>query len=388
MESGLQTQQINAADARYSATLFDPSLPGGKARGEMVIESHQLRLQTEDTAFTLPLDGLQVALGGAGNRLLFLSHPSHPDRSAYTLDHTILREPAFDQWSDLNQARRKVRRFKRVFWGTAAALVFLAVTGGTGLWLARKPLVSAAVNQIPPSVEIALGDAVITQFVDETGTSSGGLNQAALIDPLRELTQPLIDALDDSPYHYKLYLLEDNSINAFAVPGGHIVVHTGLILKAASPEQIQGVLAHELGHVDRRHSLKQLVNQAGTMLIISFALGDISALNTVVAGQATKLLSLSHSRDAERDADDFGFKLLQKANINPAGLAEFFRLLEKEHAHTPGSDALAFMSTHPATNERIQTLQSQQSASTRDYPESPFDLAAYQATLQSYLDQH
>jgi len=375
------TVHPNTADALYSATLFDPSLPQGKASGDLTIESHQIRITTEHGAFTLPIQELQVSLGGAGNRLLFFKHPSHPDRSAYTLNHAILREPVFGQWAHLQSAKKKVHRFKRVFWTTAAALCLLAASGAAGLWLARKPLIHAAVSQIPPSVETQLGDAVIGQF---TSASNDLTEQTDLIQPLRTLAQPLIDAIGDSPYEYTLHLIEDDSINAFAVPGGHIVVHTGLILHADTPEQIQGVLAHELGHVDRRHSLKQLVNQAGTLIILSVALGDITSVNTVIAGQATKLLTLSHSRDAERDADAFGFDLLQQADINPAGLTGFFELLEHEHGDL--SEAVAFMSTHPATSERIDSLNQKINATPRDYPNSTFDLPAYQAALRKHLN--
>jgi len=363
------------------ATLFDPSLPGGQSSGRIAIGATAVTLQSENQSIDLPLESLEVKLGGAGNRLLFLSHPSFPERSAYTLDHSLLKHPAFDEWAHLAQARGKVRRIKRLFWGTLVGMTILCIATLCGIWVARDPLINAAVDQIPVSIETTLGDSVITPLIDQANDLTP---HNELMQPLRELFQPLLDQLADSPYTFNLYLIEDDSINAFAVPGGHIVVHSGLILKAETPEQIQGVLAHEIAHVARRHSLKQLVNQAGTMLVISVALGDLTSLNTLTAGYGSKLMSLGHSRDAEREADAFGVRLLQDAKINPRGLVGFFELLEAEHgtsAHT-----VSFMSTHPATGERINNLKAQLAKNKHEYPASAFNLTDYQAKLRSHLD--
>jgi predicted Zn-dependent protease len=150
-----------------------------------------------------------------------------------------------------------------------------------------------------------------------------------------------------SAYRYEFYVAEDKSVNAYAMPGGFIVVHSGLLALAASADEIAGVLAHEVAHVERRHSLRSMAKSVGLYATVAIFLGDFGRL----AGAAADLLNLKFSRDNERDADSTGLSLLVKAGLEPAPMAAFFRKMAAESVAIP-----AFLSTHPASEERFVDL--------------------------------
>ncbi len=151
------------------------------------------------------------------------------------------------------------------------------------------------------------------------------------------------------------FISSDMDVNAFAYPGGFIVMNRGLIEKAESIEEIMGVLAHELAHVERRHSLKAIGAQ------LSLLVGALVLASLVGSEASTWVLhgidvsQLSFSRRHELEADELAFAFLLVANVDPQGLPSFFnKLKESEWA---GMAALKFLSTHPLTDERLQNLE-------------------------------
>ncbi len=145
-------------------------------------------------------------------------------------------------------------------------------------------------------------------------------------------------------------------MNAFAMPGGRIVITGELIRKAGGPEEVAGVLAHELGHVVHRHSEAQLVRATGLQLLIAIATGGGGDTISSLAGLAT---ILRYTRQAEAEADAFALNALENAAIDPLGLKRFFELVLKEQGTTRtgafGKLESAF-ATHPGTEERIKAI--------------------------------
>jgi predicted Zn-dependent protease len=219
------------------------------------------------------------------------------------------------------------------------------------LFLALKPLAAAAVNKIPRSAEAELGNILWKT------TSSRMILEPEVPKEQREKLdkawQRLLPQVKDSGYDFKLHLVQDNTPNAFALPGGHMAVHTGLLKLASTPEQVAGVLSHEIAHITLRHSLRNIVQEAGLQATLGILLGgtDLSGLGEV----AGSLKSLQYGREMEREADEQGFEYLLAAKIDPSGLIQFFELLRQESAGGPEMPSL--LSTHPATQERIARLQ-------------------------------
>ncbi|MGE0501642.1 MAG: M48 family metallopeptidase [Rhizobiaceae bacterium] len=139
--------------------------------------------------------------------------------------------------------------------------------------------------------------------------------------------------------------------NAFALPDGTIVLTDELVELAQDDEMVLGVLAHEIGHVDHDHSLRQLYRAAGVTALIMLVAGDIGAGTEDILVQGAGLLTLSHTRTAEREADRFSVELMYEAGRDPAAIARFFELLRDRFGDTSEND---FLSTHPATPERIE----------------------------------
>lgn len=155
-----------------------------------------------------------------------------------------------------------------------------------------------------------------------------------------------------SVYEYQWYIADTDEVNAFAIPGGYVVANTGLLQKAESAEEVAGVIAHEVQHVEQRHSLENIIYDLGWQASIALMVGDASSLWVTQA--LTELSGLKFSRDLETDADLRGLEALHQAQIAPQGLVTFFEKLAKEEEAV---DLPAFLSTHPPSDQRSAILQ-------------------------------
>ncbi|HBS04709.1 MAG TPA: hypothetical protein DEA96_07085, partial [Leptospiraceae bacterium] len=162
------------------------------------------------------------------------------------------------------------------------------------------------------------------------------------------------------PFPFKFQVVHHQDVNAFAIPGGSIFIHSALLQKADSAEEVAGVLAHEMAHVIHRHGTQLLVRRIGLYVLIGAMFGDTQGLIAALADQGGFLLSQKFSRDFERQADETGFNLLVKADIDPRGMLSFFRRIkefQEEQMSETEQSAMAVMGTHPATDERIEFIQ-------------------------------
>lgn len=148
----------------------------------------------------------------------------------------------------------------------------------------------------------------------------------------------------------------DKLVNAFATPGGHIYVTTGLLRAADDEAEVAGVLAHEAGHISARHSARMLVEMFGLQTIAALALGENpSLLASLAANVSANGLLLANSREAEYEADTYGVRYASKAGYDPRGIVRFFKKLKAKQGKTP--QLLVWLSTHPATSERIERVE-------------------------------
>jgi beta-barrel assembly-enhancing protease len=149
---------------------------------------------------------------------------------------------------------------------------------------------------------------------------------------------------------------DPKTVNAFATPGGFLYVYSGLLLAAADPAEVGGVLAHEAGHVAGRHSARQMVDAFGLQAIAGLALGkDPGLASQLAAGVGAKGFMLANSRGDETEADEYGARYASAAGYDPRGLVTFFEKLKQQEGKTP--QALAFLSDHPATGDRIEHVE-------------------------------
>jgi beta-barrel assembly-enhancing protease len=150
-------------------------------------------------------------------------------------------------------------------------------------------------------------------------------------------------------YKLSIKVLDHEMVNAFAVPGGQIVILRGLLDDAETPAEVAGVLAHEVGHVEARDPTRLTFRAAGSAGIVSLLLGDATG-GTLIAIMGDQMLSASYTREAEAEADAFAHRMLAAADISTEGMAAFFDRIDGMGAELPG-----YMATHPASKGRAAT---------------------------------
>ncbi len=175
-------------------------------------------------------------------------------------------------------------------------------------------------------------------------------------------------------FEWEVHIIhDDETLNAFAAPGGFIYVYTGLIRYLESEDQLAGVMGHEIAHADRRHSINQLKKQYGVQILLDVVLGENQGLLTEMAAN---LILLSNSREDESEADEYSVKYLCSTQYNAAGAAGFF-----EKISAGGSSKVPeFLSTHPNPDNRVENIYAQQSDLSCD---GELTDASYQAILNS-----
>jgi predicted Zn-dependent protease len=225
-----------------------------------------------------------------------------------------------------------------------------AVAATVGLLNYGVPaLVGVVTPHVPLSWDVQLGNAILEHFADDDQRCDDPALQTA-VDEIFATTLGSSSAV----YPFHLIVLDVPELNAFAAPGGPIVVLRGLLRRTETPEELAGVLAHEAQHVIRRHSTRALLQQASTGLVIAAITGDVSGAAAFGLNAAANLGSLRYSRAHETEADDEGMRMILDAGIDPAGMIAFYELLAREGPELPG--VLSYLSTHPATGERVQRL--------------------------------
>ena len=169
-----------------------------------------------------------------------------------------------------------------------------------------------------------------------------------------------------------------------------MAIHTGLLLKANSAEEVAGVMAHELAHVTEQHGVSNLIEAAGLYLLVTALFGDTTGLLAMIANNAPALLQMKFSRDHEREADKRGFEFLMAAEIDPQGMVSFFKKMHL-HQEEKGTNTIPdFLSTHPATTKRINNLEQLIGNSLNRGNYTPIDLNydAFKARLRKKLSNN
>ncbi len=232
-------------------------------------------------------------------------------------------------------------------WGVAAVAAL-----GLMIFVIIPMLANTLAGFISPAREAAIGRGVINQIEwllnersDDDWTCTDPAGQAALNAMMARLMQ---DRKAD--YDLDVRVVDHSMVNAFAVPGGHMVFMHGLIDQAETPEEIAAVLAHELGHVVARDPIRMTLRAAGTAGLLSLAIGDATG-GTIIAVAADQALTSSFSREAEAQADRFAHQMLIDASVPPSALSLMFDRLRDDHGDIEG--IAEHFASHPALGDRI-----------------------------------
>jgi len=242
----------------------------------------------------------------------------------------------------------------------------------------KDKLLSAAANQIPWSFEEAMGNQLLPSVLPEEAMIKDPKALAALEGLLKPITETI------AVPKIKIHISSDPALNAFAIAGGHLIFNRGMLLAAETPEEIAGVAAHEIAHATERHVMRSMIQGLGLYAIITFFLGDISAIGAYLLSQGKALLESGFSRKQERAADQKGVDNLIAARIDPRGMIRFFQRLQKEAGSAPPSAVTKFLSTHPLTAERIEAIEARLKAlpaGEKNWKRIEFNMKEFQGRL-------
>ena len=234
--------------------------------------------------------------------------------------------------------------------GVAAAVLLT-------LWLAITYGLPAAANvaaRVTPPAVVSLIDRGVLQSVEFAVLEPSALPQGRQ-DAIRAAFDELAEESSLAAADYRLLFRNSEAVgpNAFALPGGTIVLTDALVRLARSDAEILGVLAHEIAHVEERHGLRQLYRALGLSVMISLIGADSGEIVDEVVGQAGLLLSLSYSRRFEAAADRRAIELMRAVEQDPGALAS---ILERLLIDCPACGARSWYKTHPAVGDRIEAI--------------------------------
>jgi predicted Zn-dependent protease len=233
---------------------------------------------------------------------------------------------------------------------------------------------------LSPSLERKIGE----QAMQEIRREPSYLDDPELTEYVNEVGRRVVAATSDAQQDFEFFLVRDNTINAFAMPGGFVGVHTGLLLAAQTESEFASVLAHETAHVTQHHLARLLgkQDQMSVPTLAAIVLGLLAARSrpdvtqAVIAGASAANIQsqLNYTREFEREADRIGFQYLQQSGFDVSAMGTFFERMQKA-TRLYENNAPAYLKTHPLTSERIADMQNR--AQNVVYKQSPDSVEFY-----------
>jgi beta-barrel assembly-enhancing protease len=363
---------------QFEAIALSDKFPRGRKSGTLEIINGALCFRdNENNIHGLPLQGGNITQGGAGNRYVYFTHPSYQGLTFYTDNLDILKQPEikFDRMH--TESGTKIRNRHRAAMAAIYCFLGLLVAGVLSLFIFRGAIVEHMASLISPAQE----QEIASQMRESAIAGKNIITDSSLQHRLELITAPLVNSVENKEFKFSFTIIEDETLNAFALPGGAVIIHSGLIQKAKSPEEVAGVLAHEISHVTRRHHVRGIIGNMGIFLVVRGILGDVAGISAELATAGATLGSLKYSRDFETEADESGWKLLNKSHIDPKGMIRFFEIMKAEHGDMGMSD---FLSTHPGTEERIRNLK-EKKVDDGTFIIFPFDFEQFKKDINTYF---
>lgn len=347
---------MNATDQHFEAFLVHPDVSREPVAGKLSADRRRLRFQAEGLDCEIPLEQLEVRLGRGNDPRVYFWDRRRSDVTILTEDDSVLECASLVQSGHVRSqleamlSRRELGRRVRLtlYCFAACALIACLVS------LAMGVMVRSLAADVPPQWEKTFGDEQIQElrskltFVDDS-------NQVAR---LTALAAPLIKVVPAGKTQFTFHVVESEYPNAFALPGGHIVITTALLRLADRPEELLGVIAHEMAHITQHHHARKIISAAGPVVIFGIFLHSRDQTLDVLSSGSGLLVTQGFSQEYELEPDDYGWKYLVAAGINPRGMIDMFKKLKAFDAQTKTGNLLpqAF-SSHPALDKRIARLE-------------------------------
>lgn len=362
--------------SEVDAILHAPHLPPAGTNCRVGFLASRMQV-TGDECFEVPVEAIEVSTGGFDDDTLFLSwRHQDADYSVVIADRDAQRALAqaapAGLAAKLDRGRTRLS-YHRIKWRIVEIALGVIVLGVAAAWWQSEEVTAWIASQVSLTTERRIGEAMLQQLrAQDTLVEEG-----RVVDTMQAIGSRLTPG---SRYEYRWLIQTDDDANAYAIPGGIVVVTSGLISRMSSAEELAAVLAHEAQHVERRHSLQQMIHSAGWAAVLAIVLGDVSAITGIFVHQ---LGNLHHSRQLEGEADREGMKALARAGIPLEGMASLLEMLLAENSRAGGEQGIALLSSHPATRDRIAEIEALVDVTPCDCTPLQLDWKAVQASLPS-----
>lgn len=341
---------------KYTGGVFHADLSDGRAGVEIeLLHSHLCASTADGDAFVIPYEECQLELGGYTGKMLFCRNA---DRSVtlFSEDKQFPKALALaaggrlDEQlaSQLSKAKGESRRGAIFSFGLVAATLVVLVS----LYFGIRAGANRVTQSLPVSLDRELGKAAY-QAMPKEGSE---ITDPLVTKPIQAIVDRLADHAKVEGMDFQLHVIDSATVNAYCLPGGTMVVYTGLITAAESPGQLAAVISHEMAHATLRHGLSRISQTLGLTAAVSLLIGDTAGIMAAAEEFFTAASINSYSRQQETEADLEGVRMLHAAAIDPSGMPSLFELLKDEHGELP--EALVWVSTHPDHASRIEETQS------------------------------
>ena len=354
-EKGLRTP-LKSMPSNEIATRFEGRFTSGETAG-----SEEVDLRLEELGISISRPGVAepviwpYAALASGEPLsehaidALLTYKQQPGATLYVPGSAFVRK--LGEFAPHLTRRSQVWKVVK-YSSYAAASILLVVFA---VWALNLSPAYTVATLLPDDVRTSIGKQVVRTMSEDRGICTDETGRAALDKLARRLSKA-----SDSSALFSITVVNWELMNAFAAPGEQIVVTRELITAAKSPDELAAVLAHEMGHGIRLHPETSIVRGIGLAAAAELLFGGTSGS---LANFGIALTQLSYSRDAEREADQQGLRILKAAGISPKGMTDFFDRMSKlenpKKSEFDFDDTPEFFSTHPPTRERIQRVKNQ-----------------------------
>lgn len=339
----------------FEACLFHPDFGNEVVNGRIFLDRWKLHFRSDAVSEEISMELLEVEFEDDSSRICF-KDPTRPDLQIFTSDQSVLKHPAMRLSGSVRTqvattlGRREANRAVKL-------TVYFIIGCVVATWFCSVSM-SFMVRAIAAAVPMEWEDKFGREEIDKLRKEGRLIDDTNQIAQLTELAQPLIKVLPENRRDLKFFILDDDEPNAFALPGEYVVVHSGLLRMTETPEELLGVLAHELAHETQRHLIRHKIAAAGSLAVFGVFVRGKRASGSLLGMGSGVLVFQGFSQGYETEADEVGWKYLVAANIDPRGMIEVFKKLKAEE------DALGFshmmpqsLASHPALSKRIARLE-------------------------------
>ncbi|TWU01609.1 M48 family metallopeptidase [Neorhodopirellula pilleata] len=342
-------------DEHFSGGCFCETLPDGRCGGDVELRPAGVFARAPDgQEFLIPYRECQVEIGGFSGKMVFCRGRDR-NITIFCEDPRFVRSLSLASSGILDEqlqiGLRKQRGENRRQWvigtGLLVGIVMACVVG----YFAIRAGATAAVMALPISVDEKIGSAAMASM------DLGGprVTDDVVVEAMQSMVDRMAPEAAINGLDFRVSVVQSDVVNAFALPGGSMVVYTGLIENAERPEQVAAVLAHEMSHATLRHGLQRVARSMGIWAGVSMLIGDVGGLIGAGADLFQMATINSYSREQETEADREGVRMLHASGIDPTGMGEFFALLQHEHDEVP--EIFSWISTHPDHAARIASVE-------------------------------